>query len=323
MSLYSVSENKPLVSVVVPVYNGDKYFEKCLESIKNQTYTHWECIINNNCSTDQTLEVASRYANIDKRFKVYSNDSFVKMVTNWNIACSRVSNEAKYLKVLGADDWLFPESLEKMIEIMEKNPGVGLCSSYRLNDKRVDMDGLNLWDGNVHNGKHMLYDQLTKKIDISGSNSTVLFATAYIKKLPRYPKVFDDATYHQDTELVYDMMKISDVGFVFQVLSYTRRHEKAHTSTEGTRHKTLYQLKEKVLWLYKGNDPLLNKMYQSVRREYAYFLLTKTVAGNSKTVEWHRNYIVRKFRFEEYLYGVLFYNTLSRLLQKVYKRILH
>lgn len=322
MNLTSSIKNEPLVSVVIPVFNGDKYFEKCLESVQNQTYKNWECIINNNCSKDNTLEVATRFAKKDPRFKVFSNEHFVKMVTNWNIGCSRISNNSKYLKVLGADDWLFPESLEKMVELMEQNPNIGVCSSYRLNDKKVDMYGLNIWDGNVYDGKKFLYKQLTNQIDISGSCSTVMFSIHHLKKSPRFPHVFDERAYHQDTELVYEMMNVSDVGFVFQVLSYTRRHEKAHTNTEGLRHRTLYQFKEKVLFEYKQNDTKLNKMYQDVRREYAYFLLCRKISMDKPTIDWHRKYIVREFKPNEYLLGLLTSNKVVRTFKQISNRLI-
>jgi glycosyltransferase involved in cell wall biosynthesis len=323
MTLTSSIKTEPLVSVVIPVYNGDKYFEKCLESVQNQTYRNWECIINNNCSKDNTLEVAERFAKNDKRFKIFSNDTFVKMVRNWNIGCSRISDDTKYLKVLGADDWLFPECIEKMVEVLDKNPSVGVCSSYRLNDQRVDMDGLNIWDGNVFDGKAILQKQLTRQLDISGSNSTVMFSVYHLKKSPRFPFIFDEGAYHMDTELVYEMMNISDVGFVFQVLSYTRRHEKAHTTTEGIRYKTLYQFKEKILFEYKGQNAALNKMYKDIRQEYAYFLLCRRLKLDTATINWHKNYIVREFEPGEYILGVLKQNKLSRFISKLVNRFLN
>jgi hypothetical protein len=148
---------------------------------------------------------------------------------------------------------------------------------------------------------------------------------AHLKKLPKYPLVYDQNTYHQDTELVYELMSISDVGFVFQVLSFTRRHEKAHTTTEGQRYKTLFQLKEKILWEYKGEDPVLNRMYKDVRQEYAYFLLSRRFRGDTKTINWHKNYIVRDFKTSEYILGALYNNKLfiilSKFLSKSFKSI--
>lgn len=308
--------NQPLVSVVVPVYNGEQFLYKCLESILNQTYKNWECIVNNNCSVDKTLEIANSFAARDKRFQVYSNSTFLRMTDNWNRGCSRISKNSKYLKVLGADDWLFPESIEKMVNLMEENPQVGVCSSFRLNDKKVDMSGLDIWEGNVYNGKTILYKQLTRALDISGTNSTVLFSIEHLKKLPRYPVVFDNTTYHEDTELVYELMNISDVGFVFQVLSYTRRHAKAHTTTEVYRYNTLLQLNEKVLWVYKGDDPKLNKLYKAERLKYAYYLLKKKLSGDKETLNFHKKYIKRDFTLGEYLGGILLKNDISRSISR-------
>jgi len=316
----TAKKNPPLVSVAIPVYNGGEYFEKCLESVHNQTYQNWECLINNNHSTDDTLEIANRYSSADKRFKVFDNEEFLKMVDNWNMACSRISSEAVYLKVLGADDWLFPESLEKMVEVMEANPNVGLCSSYRLNDLHVDMDGLNLWEGNVYDGKEMLYKQLTRRMDISGSNTTILFSLDYLKQIPRFPMVFDNTAYHQDTELVYEIMNIADVGFVFQVLTYTRRHEMAHTNTEGIRYRTLLQLNEKVLWQYKGHDRELNKRYRVCRLEYASFLFFRRLKFDQAAIRWHKNYIIRKFKFHEYLFGAFTCNRIAKLIIRILRK---
>ncbi len=314
-------QDQPLVSVVIPVYNGGEYFEKCLEGVLNQTYQNWECIVNNNHSTDDTLEVANGFAARDSRFRVFNNEDFLKMVDNWNMACSRISEESAYLKVLGADDWLFPESLEKMVDVMVSNPSVGLCSSYRLNDRIVDMDGLDIWDGNVYDGKEMLHRQLTRNMDVSGSNTTILFAIEHMRKIPRFPVVFDEEAYHEDTELVYEMMNVADVGFVFQVLSYTRRHEKAATTTEVFRFNTLLQLNEKVLWQYKRENKELNKRYRAVRLQYASFLFFRRLKLDRDTIRWHKKYIVRKFKGGEYLLGILIYNKTTQLAIRITHKI--
>jgi len=313
--------NQPLVSVVIPVYNGGEYFEKCLEGVHNQTYQNWECVVNNNHSTDDTLEIANRFAAKDKRFKVFNNEDFLKMVDNWNMACSRISPDSAYIKVLGADDWLFPESLEKMVDVMVQYPNVGLCSSYRLTDLRVDMDGLNIWDGNVYDGKEMLHKQLTRTMDISGSNTTILFSVDHLRKIPRFPVVFDEEAYHEDTELVYEMMNIADVGFVYQVLSYTRRHEKAATTTEVFRFNTVLQLQEKVLWKYKGNNKELNRRYKALRLNYASFLFFRQLRFDHDTIKWHKKYIVRKFRFHEYLLGIITRNKVFQLGVRILQKI--
>lgn len=321
MTVVTSAKMSPLVSIVIPVYNGGQYFEKCLDGVLKQTYQNWECVINNNCSEDDTLAVATKYAQTDPRFRVFSNEKFLKMTPNWNMGCSKISIDTKYLKVLGADDWLFPESIEKMVEVMEQHPSVGICSAYRLNDRTVDMDGLNIWDGNVYNGRDILHRQLTRTLDISGSNTTVMFSIEHLKKIPRYPVIFDETTYHEDTELEYEMMEVSDVGFVFQVLTYTRRHAKAHTTTEVYRYNTLLQFKEKVLWRYKGNDRVLNNLYKATRLNYAYYLFYKTLTLDHAAVSWHKKYIVRKFTPYEYVAAIITQNKISRLLGRVLRKL--
>ena len=71
----------PRVSVGLPVYNGAKYLAECIESVLNQTYTNYEYLIVNNCSTDKTLEIAEEYASKNKHIQVHSNDKLLEMLT--------------------------------------------------------------------------------------------------------------------------------------------------------------------------------------------------------------------------------------------------
>ena len=72
-----ISLNLPFVTILTPVYNGEKYLAECIESVLAQTYRNWEYIIVNNCSTDRSLEISERYAQNDPRIKVRTNTNFV------------------------------------------------------------------------------------------------------------------------------------------------------------------------------------------------------------------------------------------------------
>ncbi|MDE6040062.1 MAG: glycosyltransferase, partial [Muribaculaceae bacterium] len=61
---------KPEVSIIVPVYNVEKYVKECLESIASQTFTDWECIVVDDGATDRSGEICDEFANRDQRFKV-------------------------------------------------------------------------------------------------------------------------------------------------------------------------------------------------------------------------------------------------------------
>ncbi|MGE4055219.1 MAG: glycosyltransferase family 2 protein, partial [Vicinamibacterales bacterium] len=127
----------PLVSVVTPVYNGERYLVECIESVLKQTHANWEYIVNDNCSTDGTAAIVKQYAALDGRIRYYRNEQFVRAIPNHNIALSLISRESRYCKVLQADDWLYPECLDRMVALAEANPSVGVVIAYRLEDRWV------------------------------------------------------------------------------------------------------------------------------------------------------------------------------------------
>lgn len=296
-------KNAPLVSIGVPVYNGDTYLNECLDSILTQTYQNWECIIVNNQSTDKTLDIAESYSKRDERFKVITNDEFVDMITNFNNAYKYASKEAKYFKVVCADDWIFPEFIEKMAGIMEQNTNVGICSSYRIDNTEVRCDHLNYKDGPVFDGKKILLQQLKNLINVTGSETTVLWRVNALKKLQSYPILFSENKYHFDTQLAHELLSYSDLGFVFQVLSYTRRHPGTFTSQIVNRFQTPTNLREGDIFKYRNLFPELKKEYKKVRTDYGFFLLKKHLSRDKECLEWHDKHLDsnRKFTLAEFL----------------------
>ncbi|MFO7669630.1 MAG: glycosyltransferase family 2 protein [Bacteroidales bacterium] len=294
---------KPLVAIGVPVYNGDKHLAECLESIRNQTYENWECVVANNQSTDHTLSIAESFVKTDSRFRVVTNPEFVDMKTNFNNA-HKYCNESKYFKVVCADDWIFPEYLEKMVDVLESNPRAGVCSSYRIDHKIVNCAGLDYYKGPVFDGKEVLKQQLLRQVDdLMGSETTLLIRTETLKKLSRYPVIYSHDDYHFDTSLAYEILNISDLGFVFQVLSYTRRSEGTFTSQYSERFHTNLNLREKELFKYKGLSAELEKEYKKERERYGYFLFKSRLLNDKECLEWHDKQIdqSRKFTLREQL----------------------
>jgi glycosyltransferase involved in cell wall biosynthesis len=216
---------KPLVSVLTPVYNGEKYLRECIESVLKQSYTNYEYIIVDNCSTDSTPDIIREYTEKDKRIKAYSETDFIGAIANHNRALGYVSASSKYVKFIQADDWLFPECIERMVEVGEKHENAGLISSYRLDNNRVNCDGLNSTT-NIYDGKEIARGQLKGGRNVFGSFSTPL----YRRNLLKGGKTLREDNFHADTELCYQLLAVSDFGFVHQVLSFTRRHNETITS---------------------------------------------------------------------------------------------
>lgn len=311
MTIKHKIEGEPLVSIGVPVYNGGQFLRECLDSILEQTYENWECIIVNNCSKDNTLEIAKRYAQKDKRFRVIDNKEFLNVMQNWNETCVHMSPESGYFKIVPADDLLFPNFLEEMISIMQKNENVGIVSSYRIDGLDIRGRGLDFNKGTVFPGKEIFELEIMSRIDVTGSANTHLFKTDFLKQLEGYPKVFSEKNLHVDMELAYDILNISDFGFVFKALSYTRRHDESISDNLSYLCNTYFCSREILLFKYKGNNQRLTKYYKILRRQYAYFLLKKKLHGAKKCLDWHDKFLPRKFTFREYLEGVLLENRIA------------
>lgn len=111
--------DQPLISVLLPVYNAERFLRPAIESILNQTYEHFELIIVNDCSQDASLHIANEYARQDNRVIVASNPENLKLSKTLNYAIQM--SKGKYLARMDADDISAPSRLEKQVGEMEKN----------------------------------------------------------------------------------------------------------------------------------------------------------------------------------------------------------
>ena len=118
----------PLVSVLMTAYNREKYIAQAIESVLASSYKNFELIIVDDCSSDNTIEIAKKYQQQDSRIKVHVNEKNLGDYPNRNKAASYA--KGKYLKYVDADDYIYPAGLELLIQMMEKfpNAGWGLCS---------------------------------------------------------------------------------------------------------------------------------------------------------------------------------------------------
>lgn len=264
------SVSQPLVSIITPLYNGDKYLIECIESVLAQTYRNWEYIIVNNCSTDRSLEIAERYARRDARLRVHTNAHFLAQFQNWNAALRQMAPESVYCKVLHADDWLFPECVEKMVALAEAQPSVGIVGAYRLEEERVSLDGLP-FPSPVVPGRTIGRLALLGKLYVFGSPSSLLLRSDLVR---RHDPFYDESILHADTDACYRLLLECDFGFVHQVLTFTRRHNESLTSL--TRRLSTHALADFRFLLQYGphylNRDEFNLRLQEAEEHYYRFL---------------------------------------------------
>jgi glycosyltransferase involved in cell wall biosynthesis len=225
----SQPESLPLVSVVTPVFNGAKYLRACIESVLAQSYGNWDYTIVDNCSTDKSLEIAQEYAQKYSQIKVHANKQFVGLVENHNIAFRSISPDAKYCKVVSADDWIYPECISKLVDLAERNPSVGIVSSYAINANGIRWANVPL-DEEVLDGRRAGRLFLLGLIDSFCTPSIVLYRASLIRSKHAF---FPGSAPSADLEACLNCLKCSDLGFVHQILSFERIHDAAVSAKVG------------------------------------------------------------------------------------------
>jgi glycosyltransferase involved in cell wall biosynthesis len=221
-----IRENRPLVSIVVPVYNGAEFLVEALDSVLAQTYDNWDLLIVNNCSTDRTLEIAEAYATTDSRVQIHNNREFLPMMANINNAFRRISGRSRYCKMLLADDMLFPECIEKMVSLAEAHPSVGIVGAYGLAGHRLLWEGLP-FPSPIVNGRELSRATLQGGPYIFGSATSLLFRAELVRARDPF---YEESNVHGDYTACLDLLRSCDFGFVHQVLTYTRRRKDSATS---------------------------------------------------------------------------------------------
>jgi glycosyltransferase involved in cell wall biosynthesis len=128
---------EPKVSVCIPTYNYALYICDAIESVLNQTYSDFELIIIDDCSTDNTKDLVFKFKQSDNRIKYIQNENRLGFTRNFT-RCVEVA-KGEYVKILCADDTLESNCLEKMVKALDTYDQVSLVASARmLVDKKLE-----------------------------------------------------------------------------------------------------------------------------------------------------------------------------------------
>lgn len=123
----TIFDANPKISVVMPVYNGEKYLAEAIESILAQTFIDYEFIIVNDGSTDNTLNIIEEYMQKDNRIKVIKLKK-VGLVNSLNIGIELAKGE--YIARMDADDISMPERFQKQVDYLDENYKISILATY-------------------------------------------------------------------------------------------------------------------------------------------------------------------------------------------------
>ncbi|MCX7650096.1 MAG: glycosyltransferase [Flavobacteriales bacterium] len=212
--LHSSSTPKPLVSILMPAYNCEKFVAKALDSIVAQTYPHWELLAADDGSWDSTRRILNDYAVQDKRIRTFHQDVNQGYLKTWNRLLGLAKGD--YITFQDADDWSAPERLDKLLTALEKNPGWGAVGS---NYARVNEAGQILFTSQFETEPEKILQRMPEKFDFIGS--ALMVRRAVVDKIGGYHLAFDRIG-AEDLYWAYRVAECSGIANVPDVLYYYR-----------------------------------------------------------------------------------------------------
>ena len=278
------SKQEPLVSVVTPVFNGERHLRECIESVLAQTYSHWDYTIVDNCSSDGTLDIAREYAARDPRIRIHRNEVFVRVIQNYNNAFRQISPESKYCKPVAADDMLLPECLEKMVRVAEENPSVAIVGAYGLYSRaEMGVYGRGVpYRQLVLPGRELCRAYLLRKApSVFGAPTFTLFRSDIVRS--RYA-FYNESNFHADSEASLEFLEHHDFGFVQQILTFTRVEDGSLTSFSQSVN-TYLSHRLHVLGKYGPKHLTAEELRREIRaqlREYYHYLGWQVSKGRNR-----------------------------------------
>lgn len=144
----------PLVSIIMPCYNAERYIAQSIESVLAQTLTSWELLVTDDGSSDKTVEVVERYCAKDERINLLVPDRHNGIAVTRNLSIERA--KGRFVAFLDSDDIWVSDKLEKQIGFMMENEAGFTYSSYELIDEQGNLKNKTVKDAGVMSYKKYL-----------------------------------------------------------------------------------------------------------------------------------------------------------------------
>lgn len=285
------------VSIIISTYNRASIIGETINSVIEQSYFNWECIIVDDGSTDNTEEVVANFEAKDSRIKYFSRPNNLPKGPNSARNYGICKSKGNYIISLDSDDWILPNHLEKKISIFKQNPSIDavLSKTIMVNDHKEEI----LREERTKLSNNLLEDFITLKIswymhDIMWNKTFFEGKKLYNENLLKWL----DRDFH-----IRRLSELPNIFLVDDYLALYRIHENSNSSNSNykvleTRHKAVEDiieiLKEKKkltpvikLFFFKFQVQNLVVLYKSPKVFSLYFnLITKTFTFNFKYIKW-------------------------------------
>ena len=248
---------KRKVTIIVPIYNSEKYLEECLDSIINQTYNNLEIILVNDGSTDRSLSIIEKYSRLDKRIKyIYQKNSGVGEARNAGLD----NSTGEYISFIDSDDYVSLNFIEKLIDAIKESDLYSYC-------------GINI------DGKITFFTEEQNKLFIRQVCTNKLYNAKYLKDIR-----FTNHSYSEDLIFNYKLTFVSEsFSSVREPLYFYRRNEASISNNWTKNNEEIFEQIDVIL-NYKNISELNNKKKERVEFLLIWYILFGNFKRSSKKI---------------------------------------
>ena len=311
-------KSTPKVSIIMPCYNSEKYIEKAIQSVLEQTYRNFELIIIDDDSTDKTWEIIEQYAKKDFRVictRKSENEKGISKSMNKGIEMAR----GKYITRMDSDDIIIPEKILRQVQFLDENEEYGICSVniammdnlgniYNENvypEQKVPSEWTFLWTNPVPNAPCMYRTSIIKGNNITFSNLRTAEDYDFLEKLITKTKVYMINLplyyYRYNEKSTYNRNRIETFK---NSLDISKKYYKEVTKKNAP---DFYKF---LTWFYTNEDEpiiedvqVINEFLEKTAKEFnEYYKWTEEQYSNVKTdiLKTIEKYAIYKFLASKY-----------------------
>lgn len=258
--------SREMVSIIMPSYECGRYIRESIKSVQAQTYSNWELILVDDCSMDDTIDIAQRFQIYDKRIHVFQNTSNSGAAVSRNLALKKA--KGRWIAFLDSDDLWEPDKLEKQIRFMEENGYAFSYHEYVEIDEEDKELGVYV-SGKDHVGKWDMYSCCWPGC------LSVMYDASRIGLIQ-----INDIKRNNDTAMWLKVIRISDCYLLKECLGRYRRRTKSITP--------------KPIWRRIWAHYPLFRVAEEMNPIFATFWVIMNIFGNSyKKIKYVKKYEVR------------------------------
>ena len=313
----------PKVTIIVPIYNVEKYLKKCLESLVNQTLQNIEIILVNDGSTDNSGEIAKKYQKQFENKIIYLEKENGGLSDARNFAIPYAKGE--YIAFLDSDDYVEKDMYENMYKIAKKeNSDMVECDLYWEYPNKIKID-----TGKIYHGKK----EMIEKVRVIAWNKLIKRDIVQKNKI-EFPKGYR----YEDVEFTYKLIPyLSKVSFLKEPCIHYIQRENSISNSQNERTKEIFDILDNVIEFYKQKK-LYDQYKEQLEYIYTRYLLCSSLLRmvkiedeavrnnlieitwqnlNTRFPNWKNNRILKSSKSIKNLY----IRTVNKFTYKIYSKL--